>query len=118
VILRPYQLQAVHDLRRAYASGARRVCYQLPTGAGKTVVFAHLVRGAMARGNSVAILVHRRELLHQASRALTQLRRLGVSIETREHARCSACAPHKHFGDVEFCAKCAARLTALLEACR
>lgn len=70
--LRPYQVDAVAAIRRAYAAGRRAPCYQLPTGGGKTVVFAYIAQEAVRRGNRVLIVVHRRELLLQGSRALTE----------------------------------------------
>lgn len=71
--LRPYQVQAVAELRDCYRRGARAPLYQLPTGGGKTVVFCHISEGATKRGKSVWIVVHRQELLYQCSRALEGL---------------------------------------------
>lgn len=65
--LRPYQreaLQAVLDARR---SGVQRMVVVLPTGAGKTVLFAQLARLAKRQ---VLVLAHREELLHQAREKL------------------------------------------------
>jgi superfamily II DNA or RNA helicase len=56
----------------AYRSGAQAPLLVLSTGAGKTVVFAAITQAAAARGRRVLILVHRRELIHQASAKLTQ----------------------------------------------
>jgi DNA repair protein RadD len=71
--LRPYQADAVAQLRAAYASGKRAPLFVLPTGGGKTFVFSYIAQNAVARGNSVCILVHRQELLLQASRALDEI---------------------------------------------
>ncbi len=68
--LRPYQEDAVSRLRTAYAAGARAPLLVLPTGGGKTVVFAHICEGVSARGRRACVLVHRRELIHQASAKL------------------------------------------------
>ena len=68
--LRPYQHQAIDALRGQYRSGARRVLFVLPTGGGKTVVFSHIAQHARGR---VLVLVHRVELLEQASRSLLAL---------------------------------------------
>jgi hypothetical protein len=38
--LRPYQHEALQSIRKAYKDGKRRVIVSLPTGTGKTVVFA------------------------------------------------------------------------------
>jgi DNA repair protein RadD len=71
--LRPHQVLAVEAIRKAFASGKRAPCYQLPTGGGKTVVFAYIAQEAAKRGTRVLILVHRRELLLQGSRALREI---------------------------------------------
>jgi len=64
--LRDYQTDGVAAIRAQFLAGYRRVLYQLPTGGGKTVLFAHMARAAAERGRSVAVLVHRRELVRQA----------------------------------------------------
>ena len=64
--LRPYQVADLDRLRAAFGAGHRRVLYQLPTGAGKTVTFSAIAAGAISKGKRVLILVHRRELLRQA----------------------------------------------------
>jgi len=69
--LRPYQHRAIDDLRNAYRSGARAPLLVAPTGAGKTVILAAITASATERGRKVLILVHRRELIHQASSKLT-----------------------------------------------
>lgn len=69
--LRDYQARAIHDLRTAYRSGARAPLLVMATGSGKTVCFAAITEGAVARGRRVLILVHRRELIRQASAKLT-----------------------------------------------
>jgi len=71
--LRGYQQQAIDDLRNAYRAGCRAPLLCLPTGGGKTIIFSAIANSAAARGNQVLILVHRRELLHQASRKLTNI---------------------------------------------
>jgi superfamily II DNA or RNA helicase len=74
--LRPYQAQGVADLRETFGKGHRSVLYVLPTGGGKTVLFSHISHRTADRGGRVGVLVHRAELLRQASRSLD---RLGVS---------------------------------------
>jgi superfamily II DNA or RNA helicase len=69
--LRPYQQQAIDDLRQSYRSGARAPLLCLPTGGGKTIIFTAIAHASASRGRRVLILVHRRELLRQASSKLT-----------------------------------------------
>jgi len=68
--LRPYQHQLITDIRLQYQLGKRSVLAVLPTGGGKTVCFSHIAQAAAKKGNRVCILVHRQELLDQASRSL------------------------------------------------
>ena len=71
--LRGYQQQAIDDLRNAYRAGCCAPLLCLPTGGGKTIIFSAVAQSAVGRGRQVLILVHRRELLHQASRKLTDI---------------------------------------------
>jgi DNA repair protein RadD len=73
VNLRPYQQQLVTDIRLQYQMGRRRVLAVLSTGGGKTVCFSHIAQQAARKGNRVCILVHRQELLDQASRSLAAM---------------------------------------------
>jgi superfamily II DNA or RNA helicase len=68
---RGYQENAVNDIRYKWRNGSKNVMLVLPTGAGKTFVFAHEV--ATAPGPAVAI-AHRKELIMQISRALNAWR--------------------------------------------
>jgi DNA repair protein RadD len=68
--LRSYQSQLVTEIRGQYQLGRKAVLAVLPTGGGKTVCFAHIAQAASVKGNRVLILVHRAELLDQASRAM------------------------------------------------
>lgn len=72
MLLRPYQEDAIAQLRAAYGEGKRAPLYQLPTGGGKSLIFGTIAAGAAERGTRVLILVHRRELLLQGSRTLRE----------------------------------------------
>lgn len=63
--LRPYQSEALEKIRQAYKNGRRRVIVSLPTGTGKTVVFAHFPRYFQMK-KRLLVLAHREELLLQA----------------------------------------------------
>jgi superfamily II DNA or RNA helicase len=65
--LRPYQREAIDAVLAARREGVRRMVVCLPTGAGKTVIFAHLAK--LAR-RQVLVLAHREELLAQAKRKI------------------------------------------------
>lgn len=70
--LRPYQLEAVASVYEAWARG-ERTCVVLPTGTGKSTVIAQLAADAVARGMSVVMLAHRRELLDQMAGSVHQV---------------------------------------------
>jgi len=68
-----FQKKAENDLRMALRNGSNAPVLVMPTGSGKTIVFTHIAEQAAARGNRILILVHRKELLEQASGKLTDL---------------------------------------------
>ena len=68
--LRPYQQQLINDIRLQYQLGHKSVLAVLPTGGGKTVCFSYIAQQASIKGNRVCVLVHRVELLDQASRSM------------------------------------------------
>jgi ATP-dependent helicase IRC3 len=61
--LRPYQQQALDAIVAAEARGIRRPLVALPTGTGKTIIFAYLIQ---QRPGRALTLVHRDELIRQA----------------------------------------------------
>ncbi len=64
--LRPYQLDLIERTRQAMRQRARRICIQLPTGGGKTVLIAQMLATAAQRGKRAWFCVHRKELLEQS----------------------------------------------------
>jgi len=66
VRLRSYQIECLHRIRARYREGARRVLVSLPTGTGKTVVFAALPAFFKMK-KRMLVLAHREELLAQAA---------------------------------------------------
>lgn len=65
ITLRPHQVVAFDLLKKSIASGKRRPMLQLPTGAGKTVIAAKIVTGALRKGNRVAFVVPMLSLIDQ-----------------------------------------------------
>jgi DNA repair protein RadD len=88
--LRPYQQRDVGRLRERFANGVSRLCYELPTGGGKTVVFCYIAAAATAKGSRILILAHRTEILEQIDRALTQF-----GVDHGIIAAGYSCAPHE-----------------------
>lgn len=69
-MLRDYQTRAIADLRAAYSAGKRAPVLVLPTGGGKTVIAAEIIRAARARNRRVLFAAHRAELIAQSVRKL------------------------------------------------
>ena len=65
--LRQYQSSIIQAVREAYAKGHRKILIQLGTGAGKSVIFSKIIGSADEKKNETLFLVHRRELVKQAS---------------------------------------------------
>lgn len=68
-ILRDYQAEAERRIYEAWHAGARNVLLVMPTGAGKTVTLANIVRRMTAASVTIA---HRQELVSQISLALAR----------------------------------------------
>jgi DNA repair protein RadD len=68
--LRDYQHRAIAAARAQYAAGRRAVCLVSPTGAGKTVIGAEMIRLARTRNRRVLFAAHRAELISQSVRKL------------------------------------------------
>ena len=73
-MLRDYQIEICERVREAFARH-RSVMVQMPTGTGKTVVLAGLVREYLNLngGRNVLIVAHRRELVEQIQQALLKV---------------------------------------------
>lgn len=72
IVLRDYQEEGVEEIRASFRH-FDRVCYVLPTGGGKTITFSFVVQNAVRKGTRVVIIAHRREIVCQISKALTDI---------------------------------------------
>ena len=79
--LRPYQQQARDAIHAEWENGHTRTLLVLPTGTGKTIVFASVAADQVRAGDRVLILAHRGELLEQAADKLQRSTGLVSAVE-------------------------------------
>lgn len=84
--LRPYQQEARTAVESEWDSGNTRTLLVLPTGCGKTIVFAKISEDRVRQGDRVLILAHRGELLDQAADKIKSATGLICSTEKAEQS--------------------------------
>lgn len=82
--LRPYQAAARESIFNEWDKGMKRTLLVLPTGTGKTIVFAKVAESCVRKGQRVLILAHRGELLEQAADKIAKATGLGCATEKAE----------------------------------
>lgn len=82
--LRPYQQQAKDAIFSEWENGIKKTLLVLPTGCGKTIVFAKVAEECVKGGSRVLILAHRGELLDQAADKIGKSTGLGCATEKAE----------------------------------
>lgn len=84
--LRPYQQEARESVENEWNKGVQRTLLVLPTGCGKTIVFAKVTEDCVRTGDRVLILAHRGELLDQAADKLLKSTGLKCATEKAEES--------------------------------
>ncbi len=82
--LRPYQQEAKDAIFSAWDNGVQKTLLVLPTGCGKTIVFAKVAEECVRKGDRVLIMAHRGELLNQAADKIAKATGLGCATEKAE----------------------------------
>lgn len=84
--LRPYQEEARRAVEKQWEEGIDKILLVLPTGCGKTIVFAKITEDCVRSGERVLILAHRSELLEQAADKIEKSTGLKSSVEKAEES--------------------------------
>lgn len=84
--LRPYQQEAKEAIFDQWNSGVDKTLLVLPTGCGKTIVFAKVTEDCVRQGRRVLILAHRGELLEQAADKIYKSTGLMSAVEKAENS--------------------------------
>lgn len=71
--LRDYQKDVIRKLYAEYRKGLKSVVMVLPTGAGKTVIAAQIIKDAVGRGRRILFMVHMDALVPQTYDKLLKL---------------------------------------------
>ena len=82
--LRPYQEEAKNAIFKEWQNDHKKTLLVLPTGCGKTIVFAKVTEDCVRQGKRVLILAHRGELLEQAADKIANSTGLGCATEKAE----------------------------------
>mgnify|MGYP000924102182 FL=1 len=86
ITLRPYQEEARTKIKDEWDKGNKKTLLVLPTGCGKTIVFAMIAADMVKKGKRVLILAHRTELLEQAADKIRKSTGLICSVEKAEES--------------------------------
>jgi hypothetical protein len=75
--LRRYQSVVIAECNQIIANGQKRLLIVAPTGAGKTVIAADIIKSATVEERRVLVLSHTREIIKQTSLKLS-----GYQVDT------------------------------------
>lgn len=84
--LRPYQEESKRAVFNEWEQGILKTLLVLPTGTGKTIVFAAITNDCVGKGERVLILAHRGELLEQAADKIKKATGLECAVEKAEES--------------------------------
>ncbi len=84
--LRPYQQEAKDSIFSEWDKGVQKTLLVLPTGCGKTIVFAKVTEDCVRNGDRVLIMAHRGELLEQAADKIHKATGLKCATEKAEES--------------------------------
>ena len=85
--LRAWQARTVPQIRDAIREGHKRICVQSPTGAGKTLLSAHLFAGSIAKGKRPMFTVPDLSLIDQTVRSFERVGIHDIGVIQGRHER-------------------------------
>ena len=93
ISLRPYQEAAKKAVLGEWEKGRRKTVAVLPTGTGKTILFASIIENQVRQGGRALILAHRGELLEQAADKLRKSTGIESVLEKAESSSLGSMFP-------------------------
>jgi DNA repair protein RadD len=88
--LRPRQANAIAGVRQATREGHRRIIIQAPCRSGKTVMAAHIISGALSKGNRALLAVPRISLIGQTIKRFESQGICDIGVIQSDHERTNA----------------------------
>jgi len=88
--LRAYQADALQTLKNSILAGNRRIVLVLPTGAGKTLIAAKIVEGALSKGGQVVFTAPMISLIDQTIAAFESEGLTDIGVIQADHPRTNA----------------------------
>ena len=85
--LRKWQARTVEEIRQAIREGHRRIVFQSPTGAGKTLLAGHLFAGSIAKGLRAMFTVPDSILVEQTLRSFERVGIYDIGVIQAQHER-------------------------------
>jgi DNA repair protein RadD len=85
--MRAWQARCVDQIRQAIREGHRRIVVQSPTGAGKTLLAAHLFAGSIAKGKRPLFTVPDITLVEQTLKSFERVGIHDVGVIQAQHER-------------------------------
>ena len=73
LIMRPYQVESINDLRANLREGHTKIVLAAPTGSGKSVMMLEIISGAEKKGSRSLFICERRILVEQFSKHLDSI---------------------------------------------
>ena len=85
--LRPRQAQCIADIRQAIKEGHKRIIVAAPCGFGKTLLSAHLIGGALAKGTRPLFTAPAISLIDQTVKAFEREGIMDIGVMQAQHVR-------------------------------
>lgn len=91
--LRPYQMEALANIKASILAGNKRIVTVLPTGAGKTLLASKIVEGALSKSGKVVFTAPMISLIDQTIEAFEAEGILDIGAIQADHPRTNSRCP-------------------------
>ena len=71
--LRDYQEKYIVEIQKSFGNGNKKIILCAPTGAGKTIMFSFMTKGAFDKDKKILIITDRKELFSQSTGSISKM---------------------------------------------